>query len=137
MLVLPVLLAVLRALPEVAAVLPASLLPARAPVEVAPATPPEAVSDLFQVLACSAAPDCKWLAAAAWLLLSTFAFSLAFAEVVEFSCAPDLLAEIEVSSEVAALVCELAEVCARAVPTTRLPNTNEAIMIFIKITLSS
>jgi len=122
--------------PDAAPVLPISPLPVRAPAEPAPATLPEDVSDRFPALARMALPDCKWLAAAAWLPLRLMlAFSAAFAEVLELTCAPDLPAETDVLSEAAAPLCELAEVCARAVPTTRLPNTNETRMILIRIIL--
>jgi hypothetical protein len=63
------------------------------------------------------------------------AFAAAFVEVLELTCTPDLPAETEVLSEAAALLCEVAEVCARAVPTMRLPKTNEARTIFIDIIL--
>jgi hypothetical protein len=62
-------------------------------------------------------------------------FAAAFVEVVEPTCAPDLSAETELSFEAAALLCEVAEVCARAVPTIRLPKTTEARMIFIAVIL--
>ena len=39
------------------------------------------------------------------------------------------------SSEAAAPLCEVAEVCARAVPTIRLPKTSEVGTIFIAIIL--
>jgi hypothetical protein len=63
------------------------------------------------------------------------AFAAAFVEVLELTCAPDLPAETEVLSEAAAPLCELAEVWARAVPTIRLPKTNEARTILIGIIL--
>jgi hypothetical protein len=63
------------------------------------------------------------------------AFAAAFVEELELTCTPDLPAETELSSEAAALLCEVAEVCARAVPTIRLPKTNDARMIFIDVIL--
>jgi hypothetical protein len=83
-----------------------------------------------------AVPDCKSLAAAPWRpLLVMVVFAAAFVEVLELACAPDLSAETEVLFEAAALLCEVAEVCARAAATIRLPKTNEARTIFIGIIL--
>ena len=61
-------------------------------------------------------------------------FAAEFVEVLELTC-PDLPAETEVLSETAAPLCEVAEVCARDVPTMRLPKTSEVRMIFIAIIL--
>ena len=91
---------------------------------------------MFPALAPMAVPDCKSLAAAPCRpFLLMVAFAAAFVEVLELTCAPDLPAETEVLSETAAPLCEVAEVCARAVPTIRLPKTSEARMIFIAIIL--
>jgi|SRR5882724_8001265 len=128
--------ALLRVPSEVAPALPITPLPATAPAELAPAKLPEEVSDLFPALAPMAVPDCKSLAAAPCRpLLVMVAFAAAFVEVLELTCPSDLPAETEVSPEAAALLCEVAEVCARAVPTIRLPKTNEARTIFIGIIL--
>src|SRR4029077_14174561 len=82
-----------------------------------------------------AVPDCKSLAAAPCRpFLVMVVFTAAFVEVLELTC-PDLPAEIEALSETAAPLCEVAEVCARAVPTMRLPKTSEVGMIFIAIIL--
>jgi hypothetical protein len=62
------------------------------------------------------------------------AFAAVFVEVLELTCAPELPVETEVLFETVALLCG-AEVCARAVPTIRLPKTNEARTIFIAIIL--
>ena len=81
-----------------------------------------------------ALPDCKLLAAAPWRLrLVMVAFVAALVEVLELACAPELPAESEASFP--ALLCEVAEVCARAVPTIRLPKTNDARTIFIGMIL--
>lgn len=83
-----------------------------------------------------AVPDCKLLAAAPLRpRLVMVAFAAAFVEVLELACSPEFPAETEASFEAAALLCEVAEVCARAVPTTRLPKTNEARTIFIGMIL--
>src|SRR4029077_16273235 len=83
-----------------------------------------------------AVPDCKSLAAAPCRpLLVMVVFAAVLVEVLELTCDPDLPAEIEVLSEAATLLCEVAEVCARAVPTTRLPKTREARMIFFAVIL--
>jgi hypothetical protein len=126
--------AVLEVPADAAPALPICALPVRA--EVVPAKLPEDVSDLFPALAPIALPDSSWLAAAAWLPLRWMvAFSAAFMEVPELTCAPAFPPETEVLSDAAALLCEAAEVCARAVPTMRLPKTNEARMILIRIIL--
>jgi hypothetical protein len=83
-----------------------------------------------------AVPDGKSLAAAPCRpLLVMVAFAAAFVEMLELTCATDLPAEAAVLFEAAALLCEVEEVCARAVPTIRLPKTSEGRMIFIAIIL--
>ena len=67
------------------------------------------------------------------LRLVMVAFVAALVEVLELACAPELPAESEASFP--ALLCEVAEVCARAVPTIRLPKTNDARTIFIGMIL--
>jgi len=90
---------------------------------------------VFPALAPTAVPDCKSLAAAPVRpFLVKAAFAAVFVEVLELTCAPELPVETEVLFETAALLCG-AEVCARAVPTIRLPKTNEARMTFIAIIL--
>jgi hypothetical protein len=121
MLAAPALPALLRVPLEAAPALPIKPLPAPAPAEPAPAKLSEDVSGLCPALAPTVVPDCKLPAAAPWRPpLVMVAFAAAFVEVLELACAPELPAETEASFEAAALLCEVAEVCARAVPTTRL-----------------
>jgi hypothetical protein len=83
-------------------------------------------------------PTFNWLVAAAsapWFdILEDCA---AFAELLESTCAPDLSAGTEVLCEAEALVCEAAEVCATAVPKSKVPTKLRAAIRFIKTLLKS
>jgi hypothetical protein len=87
----------------------------------------------FSKVALIEVPDFNWLAVAAGAPpFDILAECAAFAELLESTCAPDLSADKEVLCEAEALVCEAAEVCATAVPKSKVPTKLRTVIRFIE-----